>query len=67
MPREIRADDFEAILAALRGHRNRDTRDVALLDLWYRKDTNAQPPVYSLVDFEKGKIAQDAYYEKHVS
>ena len=66
VPRSIVADDFDAIVNALRKHRNRDTRDLALLDLWYLKDTNVLPPVYSLVDFEKGKIAQDTYYEKHV-
>ena len=67
VPASVPATDFEAIKEALHNHRNRDTRDVALLDVWFRKDTNVIPPAYRLVPLEEGKVGQLAYYEKNVS
>ena len=67
MPASVPVEYFDAIRDALRNHRNRDTRDVALLDVWFRKDTNVVPPAYRLVSLEEGKAGQLAYYEKNVS
>ena len=67
VPSSLPAEHFEAIRETLRNHRNRETRDAALLDIWFRKDTNVQPPAYRLVPLEEGNEGQRQYYEKNVS
>ncbi|ELU00304.1 hypothetical protein CAPTEDRAFT_145931, partial [Capitella teleta] len=48
LPVSIVETDFDLIRSALRHHRNRETRDAWLLDQFYKKDSNAIPPVYLL-------------------
>ncbi len=50
LPASVPADDFELIRSTLRKHRNRETRDAPLLDMWYRRDTNNIPQVYRLLN-----------------
>ena len=49
LPARLPANHMEVILHALRQRRNRDTRDAALLEQWYRLDENACQPEYCLL------------------
>ena len=48
LPNAIPGDHFDAIMASLRLHKNRETRDAYHLEQWYLKDDNAAPPQYVL-------------------
>ena len=55
LPMKIWADDFELIRNTLMRHNGRDTRDAPLLDVWYKLDDYAVPPVYVLQTVDEVK------------
>ena len=52
LPFSVPAEDFEIMKQTLREHPSRITRDVDLLDVWYKCDTNSVPAKYVLIDPE---------------
>ena len=67
MPSFIPATEFDILRSALRQHRTRETRDVGLLEVWYKEDTNVQPPVFVLQDLLSGSREQMTFQAKNVS
>ena len=58
LPSFIPTTEFDLLRTTLRQHRNRETRDVGLLEVWYKEDCNADPPVYVLQDIQTGSREQ---------
>ena len=50
LPYSIPAEDFDIMKETLHNHPSRATRDIHLMDVWYKCDTNAVPPRYVLID-----------------
>ncbi|CAH1773349.1 unnamed protein product [Owenia fusiformis] len=48
LPARIVGAEYDIIRDCLLHHKNRDTREQGQLDIWYKKDTNANPHVYIL-------------------
>lgn len=53
LPPVIPADEYETLFVALKGHKSRELKSVTLLDDWYQRDENSEPPAYILTNVHK--------------